>query len=197
MTQENSISGWIAGAKVSDPAALNALWGLYYPKLVLLARGRLNDHTRRVSDEEDVAISVFESFFRAAEKNRFPNLADRDQLWQLLLRMTVRKSIDHHRRFGGRRFVSGESAFNDAQGELHGIAEVNGDEPSPELVVAIVDATNNLMNLLEDEQLRQIAAAKLEGYENGEIAKNLDCSVSTVERRLRLVRKKWSAYTPS
>ena len=66
MSQDHSISQWIAGAKVGDSAALNAIWEVYYPKLVRLARGRLNERSRRVADEEDIAVSVFESFFRAA-----------------------------------------------------------------------------------------------------------------------------------
>ena len=33
-------------------------------------------------DEEDVAASVMESLFFGAEQGRFPNLADRDELWR-------------------------------------------------------------------------------------------------------------------
>jgi ABC-type hemin transport system substrate-binding protein len=37
------------------------------------------------------------------------------------------------------------------------------------------------------------AEAKLEGYSNAEIAKKCDCSVSTVERSLRGIRKIWGS----
>jgi DNA-directed RNA polymerase specialized sigma24 family protein len=43
---------------------------------------------------------------------------------------------------------------------------------------------------LEDD-LQQVALAKLEAYTNQEIGDRLDCSVSTVERSLRLIRKIW------
>jgi DNA-directed RNA polymerase specialized sigma24 family protein len=36
---------------------------------------------------------------------------------------------------------------------------------------------------------RETAKLKLEGHTNEEIAEKLDCSLSTVERRLRIVRK--------
>ena len=36
----------------------------------------------RLADEEDVALSAFDSFCRGAEQGRFPRLDDRDDLWQ-------------------------------------------------------------------------------------------------------------------
>ncbi len=39
---------------------------------------------------------------------------------------------------------------------------------------------------------RLIAVYKLEGRGNEEISRLLDCAVSTVERRLQLIRRKWS-----
>jgi hypothetical protein len=54
-----------------------------------------------VADEEDVALSAFDSFCRGAEKGRFPRLQDCDDLWQLLFMITTRKAADlveHERR---------------------------------------------------------------------------------------------------
>ncbi len=48
----------------------------------------------RMADEEDVALSAFESFYRRAEQGQFPQLEDRDDLWQLLFVLTVRKAIN-------------------------------------------------------------------------------------------------------
>ena len=46
---------------------------------------------RRAADEEDVALSAFDSFCRGAEQGRFPQLDGRDDLWHLLVVITVRK----------------------------------------------------------------------------------------------------------
>ena len=46
------------------------------------------------ADEEDVALSAFDSFFRSAEQGRFPRLSDRDDLWQILVLVTTRKAVD-------------------------------------------------------------------------------------------------------
>jgi hypothetical protein len=104
----------------ADSAATRALWERYFPQLVRLARKELElrGAPRRAADEEDVAASVMESLFRAAEEGRLPDLADRDDLWRLLLRMTARKVVDlkrheaRQRRGGGR--VRGESALGGA-----------------------------------------------------------------------------------
>jgi DNA-binding NarL/FixJ family response regulator len=44
---------------------------------------------------------------------------------------------------------------------------------------------------LGNEELRSIAVWKMEGYSNPEIAARLGRAVATVERRLRLIRKRW------
>jgi hypothetical protein len=49
---------------------------------------------RGMADEEDVALSAFDSFCRGAEQGRFPQLSDRDDLWRLLFVITERKAID-------------------------------------------------------------------------------------------------------
>ena len=67
------------------------LWERYFRRLVGLARRKLQDTPRRVADEEDVALSAFASFCRGAEAGCFPQLADRDNLWHLLVTLTERK----------------------------------------------------------------------------------------------------------
>jgi DNA-directed RNA polymerase specialized sigma24 family protein len=42
------------------------------------------------------------------------------------------------------------------------------------------------------ESLRQVAALRLDGYTDREIAARLDCGLSTVERRLRTIRTVWT-----
>lgn len=59
-----------------------------------LSGQRLTHERCGVADGEDVAISVMESFFRAAKNGRFPDLNDRDGIWRLLSTMTRRKVID-------------------------------------------------------------------------------------------------------
>jgi DNA-directed RNA polymerase specialized sigma24 family protein len=198
MTEESqpSISQWILGAKEGRSQAIEALWGRYFDRLVVLARRRLASQPRRTADEEDLALSAFASFCHAAEEGRFPNLSDRDGLWRILITMTAQKAIDQARhdgrekRGGGR--VRGESAFDchSPQSQGRGLEKVVGDSPTPEFAAIMADECARLLGQLDDV-LRPIALAKMEDFTNEEIADRFDCSVSTVERSLRLIRKIW------
>lgn len=193
---ERSISQWIVGAKRGDTQAVEALWQRYFGRLVRLAREKLAIASRRVADEEDVALSAFASFCQAAKKGRFPDLADRNGLWRLLIRLTAQKAVDqarHERRAKrGGGHVRGESAFfrGDLPDAEQGLAQVIGDTPTPEFSAILAEECSRLLNLLDDD-LRAVALAKMEDYTNQEVAKRLDCSVSTVARSLRLIRRIW------
>ena len=194
MSSDLTISQWLCGVQQGDSRALQAVWEAYFPKLVHLARQRLRQRNRRVADEEDVALSVMESFFRAAQAGRFPDLTDRHDLWCLLLRMTARKAVDYDRRENrakrGNGQVRGESAFGNE--ELGAIQAVVGDAPTPEMAALMTEEFTRLLTLLNDDELERIALSKLEGYHNREIAQQLDCGERTIERRLEIIRAKWS-----
>ncbi len=196
MGPDDSVTHWFEELKEGNSAAAQALWGRYFPELVRLARQKLRGVPCRAADEEDVAVSAMESFFKAAEKGRFPDLADRDDLWRLLLRITARKVIDllrhetRQRRGGG--CVLGESGLASPEsGEVpNGLAEVMGDDPTPAFAATVAEQCRRLLDMLSADQ-QTVAVAKMQGYQNKEIAKQLGCSERTVERFLQLIRKKW------
>jgi DNA-directed RNA polymerase specialized sigma24 family protein len=180
--------------KAGDHAAAQPLWDRYYPRLVVLARCRLAGAARRVADEEDVALSAFDSFCRGAKQGRFPQLTDEDGLWALLVLITIRKAADHAdhecrlKRGGGR--VRGDSALGPgSEGEPAGLDQLPNDDPTPEVAAQLAEELEALLERLGDPELRSIAVWRLEGYSNEEIAGRLNCSTVTVERRLRLIRK--------
>jgi hypothetical protein len=83
---------------------------------VRLARKQLPQTARRVADEEDAALSAFGNACRGIEAGRFQWLKDRDDLWRLLVKITVRKArtqlvwILRDKRGGGG--VRGDSALS-------------------------------------------------------------------------------------
>ena len=190
MSFDESVSHWIDQVRTGDSLAAQQIWQRYYERLVQRARLQLNKQKLPVSDEEDVAISVFESFYRAAREGRIPDLADRDSLWRLLLKMTARKIIDKRRhdnrlrRGGNHQTISLHSPKNDD------IIEIVGEEPTPEFVATMVESCDLLMEHLGDDSLKFIAYKKMEGYSNRELAAELNCSERTIERRLNLIREK-------
>jgi hypothetical protein len=155
MSSDGSVTVWIGALKAGDPAAAQPLWERYFRKLVRLARARFRGAPPRTADEEDVALSAFDSFCRGAAAGRFPQLCDRDNLWPLLVVITARKVIDARnyekrlKRGGGK--VRGESAWQDAvdgSDRDGGINLVIGDEPTPEFAAEVAEATQRLLNAL-------------------------------------------------
>jgi DNA-directed RNA polymerase specialized sigma24 family protein len=184
------VTRWIALLKAGDPTAVQPLWQDYFLRLSRLARARLRITARGAADEEDVALSAFDSFCRRAEHGQFPRLEDRDDLWQLLVVLTVRKAANliHH-----------EGRQSRGRGRLRRLSDVPtpelerllGAEPSPEFAAEAADECRRLLDRLGDATLRQVALWKLEAYTNAEIAAELGCAETTVERKLRSIRRIW------
>src|SRR3954469_1999066 len=137
-SDEGSITRCIDLLKRGDRDAAQALWQRYIHRLVALARTRLRGIPRRAVDEEDVALSAFDSFFRRAERGQFARLEDRDDLWQLLFVLTVRKATDLARR-GRRRKHGGGAVLPLSELEGLGVDGLAGPEPTPELAARMAD----------------------------------------------------------
>ena len=198
MENSGSVSGWIGHLKAGDPAAAQPLWERYFRRLVRLARTRLAPARLRAGDEEDVALSAFDSFFRGARAGRFPELADREGLWRLLVTLTARKAFDRVR--DERRLKRGGGAVLDVSALT---AESDGGQtapefewfvsqgPTPEAAALVADECRRLLELLGTDELRTVAVWKMEGYTNEEVAEKLQCAPSTVERKLQRIRARW------
>lgn len=197
MLEDRSVTRWIEQVKEGSETAAAQLWNHFYARLVALARRKLGETPRRVADEEDVVLSAFESFFSRAQDGRFPRLHDRDDLWQLLVKITERKAFNERRRQlrikRGAGKVRGESVFLDTSRSVTTgeIGQAAGAEPTPEFAAIAAEGLRGLLDRLDDDQLRQIALLKLEGYTNQEIADRINRSLPTVERRLKLIRETW------
>ena len=77
------------------------------------------------------------------------------------------------------------------------LGRVVGTEPTPEFAAMVADEYRRLFGSLADESQRVVALLKLEGYSNEEIARRLDCGLRTVERKLEVIRKRWTAEDTS
>ena len=129
-----------------------------------------------------MAAIVFRNLWQGAEAGRFPGLRNRQNLWPLLVVLTLRRVHDllrYEKRRGG----------GDVPDELdHLISE----EPTPEFAAIMAENVTRLFDLL-DPVLKQVAQGKLEGRDNAEIARALCCSQRTVERKLQVIRRIWDA----
>jgi DNA-directed RNA polymerase specialized sigma24 family protein len=180
MTSDGSVSDWIDQLKTGDKdAAAQHLWDRYFTRLAKEARRRLKPMPGGEADEEDLALSAFDSFFRAVDSGRFPELADRNQLWALLVGFLRRKACDYWRR------------LNRGEGPGLELREVMDRGPTPELAASMADDCRRLLEALGEGSLRQIALLKLENCTDKEIAERLDCGLRTVERKMERIRRIW------
>ena len=188
---DGSITRDLGPLRAGDPDGMRRLWEAYYRRVVGLARTKLCAASRGAADEEDVALSVFDSLFRRAGRGEFDSLEDRDDLWQVLFVLTVRKAANLNKR--SRRLKRGGGAVLPLS-ELGGpgVGGLAGPGPAPELAAQVVDECRRLLDLLGDDTLRRLAQRKLEGYTNAEIASELGCVEATVERKVKRIRELWA-----
>jgi DNA-directed RNA polymerase specialized sigma24 family protein len=197
--EDGQVTRLLGGLKSGKGEDIGRLWEIYFERLAQLARSRLPRGRCREFDEEDVALSAFQSFCDRAGRGQFPRLDDRDDLWRLLATLTTRKLVAalrhqaRQKRGGGR--LRGESAVLDgtdaAAGAHVGLDQFLGREPSPEEAACFADEVDRLLAGLDDPVLKSIAARKLEGFSSEEIASALEISARTVDRKVLVIRALW------
>ena len=190
---DHSVSRLIERLKNDKPDAADEIWRLYFQRLLPVARAKLTKVRDPSVDEEDVLVSVFDRFFRAVSEGRFAKLNDRDDLWQILLMLTERNVSDQRRRSTtekrGRDRVVNQS--NLANLDMQQLRELADREPTPDQVVAFNEHLSVCLCSLDDMSTREVAIMKLEGLSNQEIGEKLEISLSSVERKLRVIREVW------
>jgi RNA polymerase sigma factor (sigma-70 family) len=187
--EPGSVTRHIPRLRAGDPEAVRQVWDRFFGPMVDLARRRLMGLPGWDADGEDVALSAFKSFCLAVGEDRFPRLADRNDLWQVLVVVLQRKACDHVRK--ARRPIHGGDKIHIAADEA--LADPG---PTPEEEARLADEVRGLLDELGDDALRQVALLRLADYTNKEIAERLGCGLRTVERKLERIRRTWEERSP-
>jgi RNA polymerase sigma factor (sigma-70 family) len=200
MDDPGSVTRLIEQLRSSDqPAreeAARLVWDRYARALLELARNHLDHRVRQRTDEEDVVQSMYASFCSRQRRGEF-DLAGRDDLWRLLVSVTLHKTwntVRRHRRQARdyrREQIASGCAGGDRDDSV--LDPIDPGEPTPADAAALNDELEHRLLALDDPILRRIALLKLEGHTNSEIARELDnCTERTIERKLARIRDKWS-----
>jgi RNA polymerase sigma-70 factor (ECF subfamily) len=155
--------------------------------LVALAQRHLSPRLAARLDGEDVVQSVFRTFFRRCAQGEF-HLNTSDELWRLLVTLTLRKvqaRARHH--LAGKRRVGAE-----APGGANTLAEVAGREPGPEDAAVLMDQLSGLLAGLPD-WYAQLIDLRLQGHSVADIALRLNLSRQSVYRGLGLLGQRLTA----
>ena len=154
----------------------------FYSRLVRLASSRLQTRGDGGGDEEDIALSALNSYFRRAADGNFPETRDRDSIWSLLARITLCKTRDLQRkRLAEKR---------DARRMVHTIDELLRNEPPEWFVDSFIAEGSDLLDSIPEEgSLRAVTKMRMEGYSRQEIADALHISLASVKRKLSSIRE--------
>ncbi len=173
------LSAW----KDGNQLAAQVLVRRYMERMTALARSRLSDRLARRIDADDIVMSAWRSFFGAINQSRFGAPTD-DDLWPLLVTMTLRKlarQATYHS--AERRSLTSESnELNDHW------QDIVSRDPTPDEAAMVTDELESLMSRLSATD-RDIFTLRLQGTQQAEIAKAVDCSERTVRRSLQSTRE--------
>ena len=154
-------------------------------RLVDQARRKLGGTSRKMSDEEDVAIIAFENFCRVARKGKFLKLHDRDDLWQDFLMLIGRRAADQMRK------------RSNSSGEASGVEfrAMESADPTPEFIALWRETPEEAIKRKEIRQLIMQALEEVEekyrlvfllrdveGFSTDETAKILDYRLGSPKR---------------
>lgn len=154
-------------------------------RLVALAAVKISPRLRRRVEAEDVAQSVFQTFFRRLDDGRI-EVRDWTSLWCLLARIAVCRICRHaDRNAAARRSQALEEELT---------PDVPAFDREPDAAeVLMAEELHGRVVADTPEKYRDIVARLLEGATHEEIARELGTSISTVERVHRRLRERLAA----
>jgi RNA polymerase sigma-70 factor, ECF subfamily len=189
MIQDQQFDQLMARLRAGDDDAAAQVYNRFIPRLIGLIHHRLDRRLRSNVDPEDVAQSVFRSFFVRNAGGQF-DLASWDGLMGVLTIITIRKCSRRARYFrAARRNVQREvriTAGSDESGKGWQLAD-NDDRPSEKVIMA--EIVERLMEGLDTTE-QPILLLSLQGYTVAEISAQVERTERTVQRVLQRLRRR-------
>jgi DNA-directed RNA polymerase specialized sigma24 family protein len=191
-----SITRWlteVSARRETDRSEL--LWRRFGIRLVRLARHHLRGIQDRAYDEEDLALSTMNEFYRRASLGSYDKLENRDDLWRLLMTISLNKSRNRLRAL--RRI---KRAAKTPVREIYPVKNAKEIDwtNTPEWLAIVAEQSEYLLRVLDDHDpsgmLQQITLMKLDGASNSQIANDLGCTRRAVAARLIWIQGIWNYY---
>jgi RNA polymerase sigma-70 factor (ECF subfamily) len=171
----------MSGVQAGDAAAARRLFDRFAQRLIGLARSRLPAGLRDRLDPEDVAQSVWKSFFRRQGEEPVA-FAGWDNVWAWLVFVTGRKC--------GRWAEHFRAQCRDQQREqpsADGWADACSREPTPEEAAILTETLEALVQRLDGRD-RHILELHLQGRSVEQISEAVKLTERSVQRVLKDVR---------
>jgi len=190
-----SVTRLLIDLHAADPAdregAIAELVSRYTPELLGLIAARMNQRLQQRVAPEDILQDVLISFCNRQQRGDY-TLANRDQFLDLIVTISLNKVCSAARwEQRQRRDVRREHSLDTPAPS--GRSPLDPADPrvaEPDVVAEITEEIERLLAGLPPE-CREVALLRLEGYTTAEIARKIDRTTRTVERRLERVRVLW------
>ena len=174
-------------ARQGDSDAFEPLWLHFFPRLVGLARKRLSGRAGMADDAEDAAQAALISFWSQIRSGEYLQDLCRGSLWNLLATITVRKV--------GKQ-LRNDVAARRGEGRVLPATDLDGTESLSDMLSVLPTQELDLLaaELMESLplELQTVAMLRLFGHSTEEIAVQLDWTRRKVQRKLEIVRLRWS-----
>lgn len=190
MSEDYSFDDLMARLRSGDNDAAAQVFNRFANRLIDLARRRLaSPQIRRKLDPEDVLQSVFRSFFVHQAAGEITGIQNWDNLWSLLVFITLRKcgrriAYFHYASRDVRREIPVQLAKLEAARECGAGAE----EPTPSEAAVLTETVEQLMNGLGARH-REILSLSLQGYSARQISRQVGCTERMAYRVLKRVKE--------
>jgi RNA polymerase sigma-70 factor, ECF subfamily len=182
MLSDASFADVMGRLQAGDKDAARKVFRRFAGQLIALAREHLDAKMRQKLDPEDVTQSVFRSFFAHQAAGEMDDLAGWDNLWGMLVIMTLRKC---HRK---KTYFHAERRDIDREVPLTGAMDAFGTgwepidrEPTPAEAAALADAVEQMVECFSGRH-QEIVTLLLHGYSAPEISDALGCTERSVYR---------------
>ncbi len=187
-----SITRGLRDLQAGKAGAAEVIWRRFYERVVRFADRKLTLNPDRSVDGEDIAQVALGEFCSAVQSGRYQELANREQLWDLLAVFTLNRVRKHIRACNTLK----RSDPSGSREELSG-ANLLGELQSPAAPIIMQDMILHWLDRLDQEdpsgELKQIALWTLEDVSGSEIARILKKRKSSILQKIRLIRLLWEA----
>lgn len=190
--QSAHVTQWLRQLEKGDSTAFGKLWECYFQQIHRVVNRKVRDVPQGVLDSEEIVMSVFESLWRSANEGRMQTVANRDELSGMLLTFVKHKVVDHIRRSLAKFRLPDDPVVSFSNSSGKQILERLTGHEAPVVAEAIMrEEYLRALDMLSDDQMREIAVLHLQGLTTREIAVSVDVSDPTVTRKLRCIRGIW------
>ena len=178
---DSQIRPLISSVRAGGNDAAEIVFDRYARQLARLAERHLSRRVAQRVDGDDVAQSVFRTFFRRTERGDL-RIHSSDQLWKLLVTITIRKAQMQGRRHGaGKRDATLEA--NDSVALLAAIDR----EPGPDEARILDDEIERVLRTVPEHErglYRQVLELKLAGHSNRDVVGQLNLQSRYIDRMI-------------